>query len=388
MSTAVHISATEPPGQAPSAEARRLKIALVVHDLHGQGGHSLYTKILADEFSQHHEVAVFANRCERPADANWNSYHVRAWRSSALSTVNTFPLGVRSQAAALADYDIRHAQGYCGGEPNVVTAHICVAAYLSSLRGVSLRHRLSLQLMVAAESRFYRRYEGRVIAVSRKLADELQEFYGLRGPISVIPHGVDRRRFNSENGAGHRAAVRRELAIKDHETVALYAGDLTKAHVYLKELSRATPEVRFVIVTSSRAYHWSSPNVRILPATAELERYYAAADAFIFPTTYDAFGMVVLEAMASGLPVFSSDCAGAAELIDSGKDGFVIPLNDWVEATVVRLRDRDSLQAIGREAEQTARQHDWPTVVREVEQIYFQTAVQAERSANKVTSGA
>lgn len=349
-----------------------LKIALVVHDLHDHGGHSRYTKVLADELSQRHEVAVFANRCERPADANWDSRHVRSWRGSALSTVNTFPVGLRAQAAALAAYQIRHAQGYCGGEPNVVTAHICVAAYLRSLEGISLRNRLSLQLMAAAESRFYRRYRGSLIAVSRKVANELRELYGVRREVRIIPHGVDSARFRSANREQWRGVVRRELSLADDAVVALYVGDLTKAHIYLKELCTAAPAMQLVVVTASRAYHWRRANVRILPPTAALERYYAAADAFVFPTTYDTFGMVVLEAMAAGLPVFSSNQAGAAELIRSGEDGFAIPLHEWVERTVASLRDRVSLREIGRAAERTAQQHSWSAVVSAVEQVYFE----------------
>ena len=153
---------------------QRLNIALVVHDLHNHGGHAVYTKILADELSRRHDVAVFANRCERPLDARWKNHHVRASRASALACVQTFPWGMRRFASTLDDFDIRHMQGYCGGRPNVVTAHICVAAYLNSLRAVSPRHRLSLQLMAAAERRFYRRYKGEVIAVSKKIARELQ----------------------------------------------------------------------------------------------------------------------------------------------------------------------------------------------------------------------
>lgn len=351
-----------------------MKIALVVHDLRDQGGHSLYAKTLADGLAPVHEVAVFANTCERPAEARWQSHHVRAWRGSALACVQTFPFGMLAHKKALAGYDIRHTQGYCGGEPNVVTAHICVAAYLEALRGVSPRHRLSLQLMAAAESRFYRRYEGRVIAVSQKIAIELRKFYGVRGPIKVIPHGVDTSRFNQSNRERHRTSLRRELNIGGDETLALYAGDLTKAHSYLKELAAAAPKVRFVIVTASRAYHWTSPNVQILPPTAELERYYAAADAFVFPTTYDSFGMVLLEAMASGLAVFSSDRAGAAELIASGKDGFVTSLDEWVEATAQRIKDPDLLARTGIAGAATAQRHDWQQVVTAVEQLYFEVA--------------
>ena len=60
-----------------------------------------------------------------------------------------------------------------------------------------------------------------------------------------------------------------------------------------------------------------------VPATANIEPYYAAADAFLFPTFYDAFGLVAAEAMAAGLPVITSRAAGAAELIEHGEDGWL-----------------------------------------------------------------
>jgi UDP-glucose:(heptosyl)LPS alpha-1,3-glucosyltransferase len=355
-----------------------MNIALVVHDLHERGGHSLYTRILADELSRRHEVTVFANRCERPLDAGWSFEPVRALRLNSLSTVQTFPIGLRSLYSKLAEFDIRHMQGFCGGQPNVVTAHICLDAYLNSLRNISRQSQMSLRLMAAAESRFYRRYEGHVIAVSQKIACELREFYEVSDPISVIPHGVDPSRFSSENRERYRTLVRSEIGIGEDSTLALYVGDLTKSHTHLKAVAAAAPEVEFVIVTASPQYHWSGRNVHILQVTSGLARYYAAADAFIFPTTYDAFGMVVLEAMASGLPVFTSDRAGAAELITSEKDGFVIRLDDWVEATTAGLRDRDSLRAIGCEAEKTARRHDWLTAVRNVEQIYAEVVAAHE----------
>jgi UDP-glucose:(heptosyl)LPS alpha-1,3-glucosyltransferase len=351
-----------------------MNIALVVHDLHARGGHSIYTKILAEALSRRHEVAVFANTCERRSDAQWKHRHVRAWRSGALSSVLTFPLGLRAYRRLLGSYDIRHMQGYCGGEPNIVTAHICVAAYLDSLCSVSLRHRLSLRLMAAAEARFYHRYEGRVLAVSRQTAGDLQEYYKVRGPIDIIPHGVDTARFNPSNRARHRTAVRRQMGIDDDRQLALYVGDLTKAHVYLKQLAEAAPNVQLAIVTPSRQYHWTSPNVQFLPPTSEPERYYAAADAFVFPTAYDAFGMVLLEAMASGLPVFSSDRAGAAELIQSGTDGFVAPLDHWVETVIFGLRNPASLHSIGEAAGQSARRYDWATVVSQVERVYLERA--------------
>jgi UDP-glucose:(heptosyl)LPS alpha-1,3-glucosyltransferase len=291
-------------------------------------------------------------------------------------------------ADVLDGYEIRHMQGYCGGRPNVVTAHICVAAYLDSLRSISRRNRASLRLMAAAERHFYRHYEGQVIAISEKIARELRERYQVRGSISIIPHGVNAAHFGGPQRASQRTALRSELSLDEEQTAALYVGDLTKAHVHLKALAEAAPQVQFIVVSGSTRYRWQMPNVRFLPPTSELERYYAAADAFVFPTTYDAFGMVVLEAMASGLPVFSSDCAGASQLIESGTDGFVMPLDDWVRTTAAGLGDRDSLRAIGCEAEKKARQHDWLTVVRKVEEVYFQVAARSASSPGKARRSA
>jgi len=353
-----------------------MNIALVVHDLQDQPGHSLYAKTLANGLGLRHRVTVFANRCERPADAPWDTQHVRASRRSAQACIQSFPLGMRAHAAALSGYDIQHSQGYCGGKPNVVTAHICIAAYLDSLRSANLRNRLSLQLMARTEARFYRRYNGRVIAVSQKIANELQQYYGVQTRIDVIPHGVDAARFRNGTHERDRGAVRSQLQLQDNQTLALYVGDLTKSHSYLKELSVAAPETQFAVVTGSRAYHWRAPNVAFIPATTEIAKYYAAADAFVFPTTYDAFGMVVLEAMAAGLPVLSSNQAGAAEVIDSGKNGFVAPLSEWVESTASRLKNSALLQKTGSAARQTALQHDWSKVVAAVEQVYQEVAAE------------
>lgn len=363
-----------------------MKVALVVHDLHEHGGHSLYTRILADQLSTRHDVSVFANYCERPEDSRWNFQKVPALRTNSWSCVKTFPIGMYSQARALGGFQIRHTQGYCGGRPNVVTAHRCMAAYLESLRLISLRHRVSMRSMLAAESRFYRNFDGTIIAVSGQIANELQEHYSVRAPIEIIPHGVEVQRFTSANRSDYRAAMRQQMGIAEEKTVALYVGDLTKAHTHLKELAKASPEVQLVIVSASTSYHWSAPNVRIFPLTRQIERYYAAADSLVFPSLNDPFGMVVLEAMASGLPVFSSDRAGAAELIQSGKDGFVFPLDTWVEATAATLHNPDSLRAIGCAAEKTARRHDWSTVVRKVEQVYFKVAAAASAlEANNIS---
>jgi glycosyltransferase involved in cell wall biosynthesis len=66
----------------------------------------------------------------------------------------------------------------------------------------------------------------------------------------------------------------------------------------------------------------------------ELLQYYEIADLFVFPSTTDTFGMVILEAQSRGLPVLVTDVGGPQEIIEAGRTGHVLSLSDkeaWVE---------------------------------------------------------
>ena len=73
-----------------------------------------------------------------------------------------------------------------------------------------------------------------------------------------------------------------------------------------------------------------------------LERYYRAADIFIMLSKFDTFGMVVLEAMASGLPAIVSPNVGAKDLVVEGVNGFILAEHQDADAAadrIVRLSD-------------------------------------------------
>ena len=103
-------------------------------------------------------------------------------------------------------------------------------------------------------------------------------------------------------------------------------------------------------------------------AGEELAEVYASCDLFVFPSTTDTFGNVVLEAQASGLPVIVTDSGGPRESIIDGETGTIVPGDDEESlrhSINLLLADPDRLRKMG----QAARDH--------VKQRTFETAFQA-----------
>jgi glycosyltransferase involved in cell wall biosynthesis len=105
---------------------------------------------------------------------------------------------------------------------------------------------------------------------------------------------------------------------------------------YRAELQQLLPEAVFTGVLTGR----------------ELGMAYASADLFVFPSTTDTFGNVVIEALASGLPVAVSDVGGPRELVKKSEQGRVLPARDaeaWAQALaemLTRLPSREERQAL------------------------------------------
>ena len=106
-----------------------------------------------------------------------------------------------------------------------------------------------------------------------------------------------------------------------------------------------------------------SGQVRFLPPRADVEFYYAAADAYVSPTLEDSFGLPPAEAMASGLPVVTSRLAGVSEIMTPGVDSFVLEdPEDFAALAEVLLRLKsDSVlrERIATAAVETASKLTW-----------------------------
>lgn len=104
-----------------------------------------------------------------------------------------------------------------------------------------------------------------------------------------------------------------------------------------------------------------------------LLNYYAAATAVIMPSDYESFGMVALEAMASGTPVIAAEVGGLAYLVRDGETGFLIPAREptaLAERIALLLSNPDKRQKMGQCAAQWARSYTWTRIVDQLLPIF------------------
>ena len=374
-----------------------MRIAFVVHDYNRTLGHSRYVVELAERFAASHDVHVFAASFEN-LPGTIVGHKVPAVRASALASIFSFLVPATLMVGK--GFDIVHAQGLSMFGPDVITAHISNARWLEGRRllegdNLSWKERLFAALVVPAERRSLRDPNATVIAISSALRDDLMRQYGRTGETAVVPHGVDARQFNPGVRAALREGVRAELGIGSEEVLFLYVGDLRKGfRPAIDALAHLDGPTRLVGVSRSDGAPFMAAaaalgvgaRVAVRPATSQIERYYAAADALVLPTPYDAFGMVITEAMACGLPVVTTKLAGASELIEPGVHGFVVESPTDIAALAAAMRSLAASpherQRMGEAASALMRDHTWDRVAERTLDVYERhLASRRERSA-------
>jgi UDP-glucose:(heptosyl)LPS alpha-1,3-glucosyltransferase len=360
-----------------------VRIAFVVHDFNRQFGHSRYVAELAERFVPEHEVHVYANSF-RDVAPGLHTHRVPALRATALTTILTFPVPASRMIGDR--FDVVHAQGVAVARADVITAHISNRRWMQGrarLEGndLSMREQLFGAVVGTLEKRALSNPSTTIIAVSQALKDDIAALYGRHDAI-VIPHGVDRRQFNAEVRTSLRQEARHAIGLSNDATVFLYAGDLRKGFTpAIRALARVPDAVLLGVSRSDPAPyiriavdHGVGGRVRLRPFTDAIEREYAAADAFVFPTPYDAFGMVLTEAMACGLPVVSTPHAGAADLITDGVNGLIVTDANAVDELAAAMRrlvaDPALRMRLGLAASDAVRACSWDTVAARTMDVY------------------
>ncbi|HLW72076.1 MAG TPA: glycosyltransferase family 4 protein [Candidatus Binataceae bacterium] len=213
----------------------------------------------------------------------------------------------------------------------------------------------------------------RAIAVSELVRRDLLSTFGLAAATAVtLYNGVDLERFRPDARAPLRNAVRRVLRLPETAPIVAFVGN-GFARKGLRFLIEAWPQLRseaiLVVAGSDQSVgkyrrlarrRDIAERVRFVGVQAQIERLFAAVDAFALPSLFEPFGNVVMEAMAAGLPVLCSSACGAAELVAPALRELVVADPTDVGELAARLNAlieaREDLSSIARA---TAEQFTW-----------------------------
>jgi UDP-glucose:(heptosyl)LPS alpha-1,3-glucosyltransferase len=175
----------------------------------------------------------------------------------------------------------------------------------------------------------------RIIACSNLVKYQMVATYGVDPErIVVIPNGVSPRPVETSHSA--RTHLRTEWGMGQEEKVLLFMGNefaRKGLHVVFEAMARLDrADLHLIVAGAGNVGPFArlagalrlTENVTFLGTVKEPERLFDAVDLLVFPTLYEPFGMVVLEAMAAGVPVITSRHCGAVEGMEHGRHGIFL----------------------------------------------------------------
>jgi UDP-glucose:(heptosyl)LPS alpha-1,3-glucosyltransferase len=304
-----------------------------------------------------HDVRVVVGECRVPAPDGVRVHRVPVVRTGQLAKLLSFA-ALAPRVWRTLDADAVIGFGRTVGHDLFRASGGCHRRYLARLaadeggaRGLVRRMRPYQRALLALERRQYAPGGYRkILTVSARTRDEILGTYPRVPPddVAIVRYGVDVDRFHPRRRAAEGAAVRRELGIALEQPVVLCVGTgfRRKGVDHLLAIWSRDPPAGAALVVAGNDRHLAAYRRRARDARglvvfigprADVERLYAAADLFTLPSMFDAFGMVVLEALASGLPVVASRDIGAAEVLTGALAELVVDDPADEDALAARL---------------------------------------------------
>jgi glycosyltransferase involved in cell wall biosynthesis len=203
--------------------------------------------------------------------------------------------------------------------------------------------------------------------------------------LRVIARGVDTALFSPER---RDEALRAQWGVRPEDPVLLYVGriaaekNLATLIAAYEEARRQAPRAKLVLVGEGplrRDLEARFPDAVFAGRRSgeDLARHYACGDVFLFPSLTETYGNVTLEAMASGLAVVAFDYAAAAEMIEHGSSGILVPLGDqrsFVAQAAALAADPPRAAQLAARARPVAAGRSWDAVVKELEAVLVAAA--------------
>lgn len=237
----------------------------------------------------------------------------------------------------------------------------------------------------------------RVLALSKMVAEDLRRFHGVTPErVRIIYNGVDTLRFSPARRDEYRDIVRERLGLEDEVLLLIVAHNFRLKGVptliaAANKLVRAGLPIHVAVAGGKRTSSYVrrirnlglAEEITFLGAVDDVAPYYAAADVYVQPTYYDPCSLVVLEALASGLPIITTRLNGAGELVTPGREGVILAEPDDADALSTALIPLVTSSArreeMGRAARTLALDHTLEQNCREIVSVYQEIVAERPR---------
>lgn len=308
-------------------------------------------------------------------------------------------------------------RGLQEGRFDLIHAHDWLAGFAAV--GLKRQHKVPLVVTMHATERGRRRghlpeeisqaidqaewsltYEAwRVITVSNNMSEEVRKFFNVpENKITVIPNGVDASRFDSLHAAD-LSGFRRRWA-RDDERIVLFVGrmEYQKGPQVLVEAAPLIlsqfPAARFILAGKGGLERDLDQRVSelglgdkvrmagFLP-DADRDMLYRVADVAVFPSIYEPFGIVALEAMAAKCPVVVSDVGGLGEIVVHNETGLLVNPDNVLSlawGVIHSLSQPDWSAARAASAYRIIRgEYDWGAIAERTIELYRQVIAERQQ---------
>ncbi|MBC8458223.1 MAG: glycosyltransferase family 4 protein [Deltaproteobacteria bacterium] len=294
-------------------------------------------------------------------------------------------------------YDLVITTGPNSPQADITTVHMCVAArYELVKKGVlsiaekswfkKIHFHLLHRIIPPIEKFMYNHTNIKnIICVSEGVRRDILRFYNVPPEKAIaIPNTVDPVKFHPANRERFNTAIREKHGLKEDDIVLLYVGSefaLKGAHLVIEALP-FIPYLKAKLLVVGRGtfqYHRRlaeklgvADRVIFAGFSDDVRQYYAAGDIFVYPTFYEAFSLITLEAAASGLPLVAAKVNGTEELIVDGHNGFFVKhdAKDIAEKVNRLIEDEALRQQMSINIRKSAEQFSPEEMARKTMQVY------------------
>jgi glycosyltransferase involved in cell wall biosynthesis len=372
-----------------------MKICIVTRNImKGDGQSRVNYEIVKEAILQSHEVTILASNLDsellKSSQVQWIDIQVKSWPTQILSGLAFSWRSAVCLHKHHPELDLVIVNGANTNEKADVNAvHFVHTSWLKShVHPWRLRRNLygAYQFIFSALNSYWEKRAFKkakiIVAVSEKVKQELISIGVPSSRIQVILNGVDLQEFSP--GTSDRL----KLGLPEDVTLALFVGDILTSRKNLDSVLNAlvnVPNLHLAVAGDTKGSPFPqlavelnlSQRVHFLGFRRDISEIMKAADFFVFPSRYEACTLVLLEAIASGLPVITASTAGGAEII-TPDCGIVLPDSENTQALGEALTkltiNHDLRKQMGQAARAIAERHSWKSMAQRYIELFEELA--------------